>query len=42
MLGGPKLAFLCREARERLAAGETQRGVDRSYNVNEATISRLG
>src|SRR6266852_5682361 len=30
-----------REARERIAAGETQRGVARSYNVSQATISRL-
>lgn len=30
-----------REARERLAAGETQRSVARSYNVSQATISRL-
>src|SRR5271154_3613732 len=30
-----------REAQERLAAGETQRSVARSYNVNQATISRL-
>jgi DNA invertase Pin-like site-specific DNA recombinase len=30
-----------REARERLAAGETQRSIPRSYNVNQATISRL-
>ncbi len=29
------------EARQRLAAGETQRGVARSYNVSQATISRL-
>jgi DNA invertase Pin-like site-specific DNA recombinase len=29
------------EARERLAAGETQRSVARSYNVSQATISRL-
>jgi DNA invertase Pin-like site-specific DNA recombinase len=29
------------EARERLAAGGTQRSVARSYNVSEATISRL-
>ena len=31
-----------REARERVAAGETQRSVARSYNVDQATISRLG
>ena len=31
-----------REARERLDAGETQRSVARSYNVSQATISRLG
>jgi DNA invertase Pin-like site-specific DNA recombinase len=30
-----------REARARLEAGATQRGVARSYNVNQATISRL-
>jgi transposase-like protein len=30
-----------REARERLDAGETQRSVARSYNVSQATISRL-
>jgi DNA invertase Pin-like site-specific DNA recombinase len=30
-----------REARERVAAGETQRSVARSYNVSQATISRL-
>jgi DNA invertase Pin-like site-specific DNA recombinase len=30
-----------REARARLDAGETQRSVARSYNVNQATISRL-
>jgi DNA invertase Pin-like site-specific DNA recombinase len=29
------------EARQRLAAGETQRSVARSYNVSQATISRL-
>jgi DNA invertase Pin-like site-specific DNA recombinase len=29
------------EARERIAAGETQRSVARSYNVSQATISRL-
>jgi Helix-turn-helix domain of resolvase len=31
-----------REARERLDAGEIQRSVARSYNVSQATISRLG
>jgi DNA invertase Pin-like site-specific DNA recombinase len=30
-----------REASERLAAGETQRSIARSYNVSQATISRL-
>ena len=30
-----------REARDRLDAGETQRSVARSYNVSQATISRL-
>jgi DNA invertase Pin-like site-specific DNA recombinase len=30
-----------REVRERIAAGETQRSVARSYNVSQATISRL-
>jgi DNA invertase Pin-like site-specific DNA recombinase len=30
-----------REARARVAAGETQRSVVRSYNVSQATISRL-
>jgi DNA invertase Pin-like site-specific DNA recombinase len=30
-----------REAQERLAAGETQRSIARSYNVSQATISRL-
>ena len=30
-----------REARERIEAGETQRSVARSYNVSQATISRL-
>jgi DNA invertase Pin-like site-specific DNA recombinase len=30
-----------REARERVAAGETQRSVARSYNVDQALISRL-
>jgi DNA invertase Pin-like site-specific DNA recombinase len=29
------------EARKRIDAGETQRSVARSYNVSEATISRL-
>ncbi|MBV9084724.1 MAG: helix-turn-helix domain-containing protein [Acidobacteriaceae bacterium] len=29
------------EARKRLEVGETQRGVARSYNVSQATISRL-
>jgi FixJ family two-component response regulator len=29
------------EARERVAAGETHRSVARSYNVSQATISRL-
>jgi DNA invertase Pin-like site-specific DNA recombinase len=29
------------EARQRLADGETQRSVARSYNVSQATISRL-
>jgi DNA invertase Pin-like site-specific DNA recombinase len=31
-----------REARARMAKGETQRSVARSYNVSQATISRLG
>jgi DNA invertase Pin-like site-specific DNA recombinase len=31
-----------REARARIAAGETQRSVARSYNVSQATICRLG
>ncbi len=31
-----------REARARVVAGETQRSVARSYNVSQATISRLG
>ena len=31
-----------REARDRIAAGETQRSVARSYSVSQATISRLG
>jgi DNA invertase Pin-like site-specific DNA recombinase len=30
-----------REARERAAAGETQRSIARSYNVGQTTISRL-
>ncbi len=30
-----------REAPERLAAGETQRSIARSYSVSQATISRL-
>jgi DNA invertase Pin-like site-specific DNA recombinase len=30
-----------REAQERLAAGETQRNVARSYNVSQSTVSRL-
>jgi hypothetical protein len=30
-----------REARARVAAGETQRSVARIYNVSQATISRL-
>ena len=30
-----------REARKRIEAGETQRSVARSYNVSQATISRL-
>jgi DNA invertase Pin-like site-specific DNA recombinase len=30
-----------REAQERLATGETQRSVARSYNVDQSTISRL-
>lgn len=30
-----------REARERLAGGETQRSVARSYDVSQAAISRL-
>jgi DNA invertase Pin-like site-specific DNA recombinase len=29
------------EARARVAAGEPQRGIARSYNVSQATISRL-
>ena len=30
-----------REAEKRIAAGETQRSIARSYNVSQATISRL-
>ncbi len=30
-----------REAQKRLAEGETQRSIARSYNVSQATISRL-
>jgi DNA invertase Pin-like site-specific DNA recombinase len=30
-----------KEARKRLDAGETQRSVARSYNVSQATISRV-
>jgi DNA invertase Pin-like site-specific DNA recombinase len=30
-----------REARSRVAAGEPQRSIARSYNVSQATISRL-
>jgi DNA invertase Pin-like site-specific DNA recombinase len=30
-----------KEARMRVEAGEPQRSVDRSYNVSQATISRL-
>jgi DNA invertase Pin-like site-specific DNA recombinase len=38
----PKLtAHQQREARERIEAGETQRSVARSYNVSQATISRV-
>src|SRR5229473_953837 len=38
----PKLtAHQQREARGRIEAGETQRSVARSYNVSQATISRL-
>ncbi len=38
----PKLtAHQRREALERIEAGETQRSVARSYNVSQATISRL-
>jgi DNA invertase Pin-like site-specific DNA recombinase len=39
----PKLtAHQQREARARIEAGETQPSVARSYNVSQATISRLG
>ena len=31
-----------REAQKRMATGETQRSIARSYNVSQATISRLG
>jgi DNA invertase Pin-like site-specific DNA recombinase len=38
----PKLtAHQRRDARERIEAGETQRSVARSYNVSQATISRV-
>lgn len=38
----PKLTILQqKEARKRIDAGETQRSVARSYNVSQATISRL-
>ena len=38
----PKLApHQQREARKRIDAGETQRSIARSYNVSQATISRL-
>jgi DNA invertase Pin-like site-specific DNA recombinase len=30
-----------REARERITSGEPQRSIARSYNVSQATISRL-
>ena len=30
-----------KEARQRIAAGETQHSVARSYNVSQSTISRL-
>jgi DNA invertase Pin-like site-specific DNA recombinase len=30
-----------RRARERMAAGETQRSIARSYNVSQSTISRF-
>src|SRR5262249_28629854 len=39
----PKLtAHQQREALARVAKGETQRSIARSYNVSQATISRLG
>jgi DNA invertase Pin-like site-specific DNA recombinase len=31
-----------REVRERIAGGETQRSVARSYNVSQTTVSRMG
>jgi DNA invertase Pin-like site-specific DNA recombinase len=37
----PTLTPQQREARERVAAGESQRSVARSFNVSQATISRL-
>jgi DNA invertase Pin-like site-specific DNA recombinase len=38
----PKLAaHQQQEARKRIEAGETQRSIARSYNVSQATISRL-
>ncbi len=38
----PKLTpHQAREAQARIAAGETQRSIARSYNVSQATISRL-
>ena len=38
----PKLtAHQQKEARKRIDAGETQRSIARSYNVSQATISRL-
>jgi len=38
----PKLTQLQqREVQERIASGETQRSIARSYNVSQATISRL-
>jgi DNA invertase Pin-like site-specific DNA recombinase len=38
----PKLtAHQQHEARKRIEAGETQRSIARSYNVSQATISRL-
>jgi DNA invertase Pin-like site-specific DNA recombinase len=38
----PKLSQLQqREVQERIASGETQRSIARSYNVSQATISRL-